>query len=150
MSECHPDLRNIRPPNIISLRSFFIVVLSQKLLLFLMREATLQNAVPRDLTQVARAQLPHLRSDGVFLHECFLCVMKLHGVVGREGDVQPLVQEFPQRVLGIFQEKAVVAKRRHGNGDLGEVVEVLQHWTLLEEQPVGNVVGCEGRQTPGE
>lgn len=39
---------------------------------YLMREATLQNAVPRDLTQVARAQLPHLRSDGVFLHECFL------------------------------------------------------------------------------
>lgn len=63
-----------------------------------------------------------------------LCVMKLHGVVGREGDVQPLVQEFPQRVLGIFQEKAVVAKRRHGNGDLGEVVEVLQHWTLRKNR----------------
>lgn len=40
------------------------------------------------------------------------------------------MQKFPQRVFGIFEEQAVVAKRRHGNGDLSKVVEILQHRTL--------------------
>ena len=40
------------------------------------------------------------------------------------------MQEFPQRVFGIFEEQTVVAKRRHGNGDLSKVVEILQHRTL--------------------
>lgn len=44
--------------------------------------------------------------------------------------MKPLVQEFPQRVFGIFEEQTVVAQRRHGNGDLGQVVEILQHRTL--------------------
>lgn len=44
--------------------------------------------------------------------------------------MQSLVQEFPQRVFGIFKEQTVVAKRRHGNGDLSQVVEILQHRTL--------------------
>lgn len=44
--------------------------------------------------------------------------------------MQSLVQEFPQRVFGIFEEQTVVAERRHGNGDLSQVVEILQHWTL--------------------
>lgn len=44
--------------------------------------------------------------------------------------MQSLVQEFPQRVFGIFKEQTVVAKRRHGNGDLSEVVEILQYRTL--------------------
>ena len=39
---------------------------------YLMREAALQHAVPGDLTQVARAQLPHLSRNCVFLHKRFL------------------------------------------------------------------------------
>lgn len=108
-----------------------------------MREAALQHAVPGDLTQVTRAQLPHLSCNCIFFHKCFLRVVELHGVIGGERNMQPLVQKFPQRVFGIFEEQAVVAKRRHGNGDLSKVVEILQHRTLLEEQPMGNVVSSQ-------
>lgn len=47
--------------------------------------------------------------------------------------MQSLVQELPQRVFGIFEEQAVVAKRRHGDGDLSKVVEILQHRTLQKK-----------------
>lgn len=63
-----------------------------------------------------------------------LGVVELHGVIGRERDVQPLVQEFPKWVLGIFQKQAVVAERRHGNRDLSKVVEILQNRTLQKNQ----------------
>lgn len=39
---------------------------------YLMREAALQHTVPGDLTQVTRAQLPHLSRNCVFLHKRFL------------------------------------------------------------------------------
>lgn len=63
-----------------------------------------------------------------------LGVVELHGVVGRERDVQPLVQEFPKWVLGIFQKQTVVTERGHGNRDLSKVVEVLQDRTLQKNQ----------------
>lgn len=48
--------------------------------------------------------------------------------------MKSLVQEFPKRVLGIFQKQAVVAERRHGNGDLRKVVEILQYRALQKNQ----------------
>lgn len=60
--------------------------------------------------------------------------MELHGVVGRQGHTQALLEELLERVLGVLQEQAVVAQRRHGDGDLGQVVQVLQHRTLGKER----------------
>lgn len=60
--------------------------------------------------------------------------MELHGVVGRQGHTQALLEELLERVLGVLQEQAVVAQRRHGDGDLGQVVQVLQHRTLRRER----------------
>lgn len=74
-----------------------------------------------------------------------LCVVELHGVVGGEGNMQPLVQEFPQRVFGIFEEQTVVAKGRHGNGDLSQVVEILQHRTLQKNHQTQVTRAREGR-----
>jgi hypothetical protein len=71
--------------------------------------------------------------------------MELHGVIGRERNVQSLVQEFPQRVLRIFQKQAVVAKRRHGNGNLSKVVEILQYWTLQKNRHT-HVIHAEHRE----
>lgn len=81
-----------------------------------------------------------------------LGVVELHGVIGRERDVQSLVQEFPKWVLGIFQKQAVVAERRHGNRDLSKVVEILQNRTLQKNQQtlVGRVPGPSGVLIPME
>lgn len=63
-----------------------------------------------------------------------LGVVELHGVVCGQRNHQALLVEFQQRVLGVFQEQAVVAERGHGDGDLGQVVQVLQHRTLGREE----------------
>lgn len=59
--------------------------------------------------------------------------------------MKSLVQELPQRVFGVFKEQAVVAKRRHGNGDLSQVVEILQHRTLQENHQTQVTRAREGR-----
>lgn len=69
--------------------------------------------------------------------------------------MQSLMQEFPQRVFGIFEEQTVVAKRRHGNGDLSKVVEILQHRTLQKNHQTQETRASEGREgwekhSPGE
>ena len=56
--------------------------------------------------------------------------MELHRVICGQGDAQALMQELSQGVFGVLQKQAVVAERRHGNGHLGQVVQVLQHRTL--------------------
>lgn len=60
--------------------------------------------------------------------------------------MESLVQEFPQRVFGIFKEQTVVAKRRHGNGDLSKVVEILQHRTLQKNHQTQVTSAREGRE----
>lgn len=74
--------------------------------------------------------------------------MELHGVIGRERDMQSLVQKLPQRVFGIFKEQTVVAKRRHGNGDLSKVVEILQHRTLQKNNQT-QVISARERKGAG-
>ena len=56
--------------------------------------------------------------------------MELHGVVCRQRNHQPLLEELQQWVLAVLQEQAVVAQRRHGNGELSQEVQVLQGRTL--------------------
>lgn len=62
-----------------------------------------------------------------------LGVVELHGVISGQGNHQAFLLEFQQGILGIFQEQAVVAERGHGDGDLGQEVQVLEHRTLVEE-----------------
>lgn len=56
--------------------------------------------------------------------------MELHGVVSGQGDDKAFLVELQQGVLGVLQEQAVVAERGHGDGDLGQEVQILQHRTL--------------------
>lgn len=76
--------------------------------------------------------------------------MKLHGIVSGERNMKPLVQEFPQRVFRIFEEQTVVAKRRHGNGDLSQVVEILQHRTLQKNHQTQGTRAKGGEHSPRE
>lgn len=62
--------------------------------------------------------------------------------------MQSLMQELPQRVFGIFKEQTVVAKRRHGNGDLSKVVEILQHRTLQKNNQT-QAIGARERKGAG-
>lgn len=59
--------------------------------------------------------------------------MELHGVISGQGNNQAFLMELQQRVLGIFQEQAVVTERWHGNGDLSQEVQILEHRTLEQE-----------------
>jgi len=63
-----------------------------------------------------------------------LGVVELHGVVSGQRDHQAFLVELQQRVLCVFQEQAVVAERGHGDRDLGQEVQVLQHRTLWGSQ----------------
>lgn len=70
---------------------------------------------------------PHsMRSD--------LGVVELHGVVSGQRNHQAFLVELQQGVLGVLQEQAVVAQGGHGDGDLGQEVQVLQHGTLVVDR----------------
>lgn len=56
--------------------------------------------------------------------------VKLQGVVGGQGDHEASGQILWQRVPVVAEEQAVIAERRHGNADLCQVVEILQHRSL--------------------
>ena len=66
-----------------------------------------------------------------------LGVVELHGVVCGQRHNQAFLVELQQRVLGVLQEQAVVAERGHGDWDLGQEVQVLQHGALVEEKRGG-------------
>jgi len=59
-----------------------------------------------------------------------LGVVELHGVVSGQGHHQSLLVELQQRVLVVLQEQTVVTERRHSNGNLGQVIQVLQDRAL--------------------
>lgn len=63
-----------------------------------------------------------------------LGVVELHGVVGGQRHHQAFLVELEQGVLGVLQEQAVVAQRGHGDGELGQEVQVLQHRALKVEE----------------
>lgn len=54
-----------------------------------------------------------------------LCVVELHGVIGGQGDHQTFLVELQQWILVVFQEEAVVTEWGHGDGNLGQKVQVL-------------------------
>ena len=57
--------------------------------------------------------------------------MELHGVICGQRHHQALLVVLKQRILGVLQEETVVTEWGHGNGNLGQEVQVLQHWALL-------------------
>ena len=59
--------------------------------------------------------------------------VELQGVISGEGDVEAAVEVLLQRVAVVVEEKGVVAKGGHCYADLSQVVQVLQHWHLCEE-----------------
>lgn len=59
-----------------------------------------------------------------------LGVVELHGVVRGQRHTQTLVQELSQRVLRVLQEQTVVTERGHGDGYLGQVIQVLKDGAL--------------------
>lgn len=69
----------------------------------------------------------------VYMHPD-LGVVELHGVVGGQRHHQAFLVKLEQRVLGVLQEQAVVAQRGHGDGELGQEVQVLQHRALKVEE----------------
>ena len=56
--------------------------------------------------------------------------MELQRIVGGKGDHETACGVFGERVSMIVEEEAVVAERRHGDADAGQVIQVLQNWSL--------------------
>lgn len=54
-----------------------------------------------------------------------LSVVELHGVIGRQGDHQTFLVKLQQWILVVFQKEAVVTERGHGDGNLGQKIQVL-------------------------
>jgi len=64
----------------------------------------------------------------------YLGEVELQWIVGGQRDKQASRQVLGQRVTMIVEEQRVVAERRHGDADLCQVVEVLQHRRLTHTQ----------------
>lgn len=60
--------------------------------------------------------------------------MELHGVVSGQRNDKAFLVELQQGILGVLQEQAVVAERGHGDRDLGQEVQILQHRTLQADR----------------
>lgn len=50
--------------------------------------------------------------------------------------------ELQQWILIILQEETVVAKRRHGNRDLSQEVQILQDWALWDREIYRTLCMC--------
>lgn len=52
--------------------------------------------------------------------------VELQGIISGQGDHEPAGQVLGERVPVVAEEEAVVAERRHGDANLGQVIQVLQ------------------------
>lgn len=77
--------------------------------------------VPRHLPPGHQMRLP----AGTDLGE-----VELQGVIGGEGDHETTRQVLRKGVAVVAEEEAVVAEWRHGNANLGQVVQILQDRSL--------------------
>lgn len=60
----------------------------------------------------------------------YLSEVELQGVVCGQRDHEASGQVLRQRVPMVAEKQAVIAEGRHGDADLRQVVQVLQHWSL--------------------
>ena len=56
--------------------------------------------------------------------------VELQGVICRQADTQSPRQVLGQRVAVVVEEEGVVAEGRHGDSNLRQIVQVLQHRNL--------------------
>lgn len=56
--------------------------------------------------------------------------VELQRVVRGQRDHEAPGQVLWQRVAMVAEEQAVITERRHGDAYLGQVVQILQHWSL--------------------
>jgi len=56
--------------------------------------------------------------------------VELERIVGGQRDEQTSSEELGQRIAVIVEKQRVVAQRRHGDADLRQVIQVLQHRRL--------------------
>lgn len=66
--------------------------------------------------------------------QTYLGEVKLQRVVCGQRHHEASGQILWQRVAMIAEEQAVVAERRHGDADLGQVVQILQHRSLRVQE----------------
>jgi len=87
----------------------------------------------------------------------YLGEVKLQRIVSGQRHEQTASEELRERVAMIVEEERIVAQRRHGDADLRQVVEVLQHGSLAHSgkvtddvvEPLNEKRSCMGRVVNG-
>lgn len=69
--------------------------------------------------------------------------VELQGVIRGKGNDESPGQVLRQGIAVIVEEQGVVGERGHGDADLGEIVEILEHGHLAQQETVGDVLGHE-------
>ena len=80
-----------------------------------------------------------------YLPPAYLRDVELKRVVRREGHAQPSLEKVGKRVARIRHEEACIRDRRDRAADLRDVVEILEHRTLLQVDTVRDARGEEER-----
>jgi hypothetical protein len=110
MPECHPDVWNIGFSDVIASGTMLKVVRAKPIGLNIMFKSTLIHTVPCDFTSITITQVPHLCCNTIFLHQWFLCIVELKGVVCRETDIQTSGKEIGEGVAVVVQKQRVIAQ----------------------------------------
>mmetsp|Transcript_15745 Transcript_15745/g.24155 ORF Transcript_15745/g.24155 Transcript_15745/m.24155 type:complete len:201 (+) Transcript_15745:207-809(+) len=102
------------------------------------RKARLQHTVPGNLRHINRAQFVHLRRDSILFNQRIFAVMNDERIIGGQCHIQSALKEKLERIAVILNEEQIVRQWRHGQSNLFQVKQVLQHGHFLQRQTVIN------------
>ncbi|GMR32782.1 hypothetical protein PMAYCL1PPCAC_02977 [Pristionchus mayeri] len=143
VTERNPQIGDVGSLDVVASHSLVLVARTQPVDLHLILESRLHHRIACQLAHIARRELPHLSCDGELLHQRFLGVVELEGVVRRDRDVQTLLEVLEEWIPLVGDEEGVVREGRHGDARLSQVEQVLQHRHLPEHESVGDALTGE-------
>jgi len=95
--------------------------------LYLVRKATHEHTISRQLTHVTCTQFPYLCRNAVLLHERLLCEMKLEWIISTQTNTETTSQVLGQWIPIIVQKQRIVAQWWHRDSNLTQVVQILEY-----------------------
>lgn len=100
------------------------------------------DRISREFREVAVLEFPNFRRQRVFFDERFGGEVVEERFVCGEGHVEAAREEVGEGVVEVGKDVGV-GERRHGDGQLGDVEEILQRRRVHELDAVGDAVGDE-------
>eukprot|EP01137_Pigoraptor_chileana_P027974 Opistho-2@11329 len=135
---CHPDVGHICAANVVALGTLLCVLAAEPPLLDILLKPTLPDAAHGEFTHIARRQLPHLRRDAVLFNERLLGHVEHERIIRGERHVEAARKVFRHWIPLETEEERVVAEGAHGNAHLRQIVQILQHRHLAQQNAVAD------------